>query len=392
MDMVFNTQDLQSATTWITQRLANHAADPINQAALIEPAGEGRLLLATSDGSDNARAVVPIAEGTAEGLTRIGVPGQAFAVAINAARGDKITINVQDAALVIKSTGSKFELPKLDLANHPLGTNALADLPDEKITLTGENLHWTIDTVATAVSNDAATPQLTGIKLDITKITDDTEHVVDGEGDYQIDTAGTDRMLLGVASVRLDTAEEVSLLLPGSVMKGISKNIPKTDAAVKVRWEGDDPSQVYLTLPDRAISVRTLASKTMFPDYGKLLPKTKDLTSRFNVRAEDLRESLKQARLTTADASGSVDFRIDDDGLTLKASTDSMFQYTGTLEANKTGDDDGLQVNLRRLDTAVKAVRGDVITVGIRGTILTVTSDDPNAATFILPGMRPVVS
>lgn len=393
MSLVFNAAALQSAVGWVVQRLPKNAAKPVTLAVMIDPAVNNMLPLAASDGGEDARAVAPIQSGTTpDDMGRIGVPGHALAAAVKACHGDTITVEFKEAMVEVSSAGAEFLLPKMDLTEHPMGaTKALAELPEVKATLTGEQLHWIMSNTGLAAGKDPATPQLCGVKMLF--------------GDGKIRAAATDRMILGAIELPYEDVPQGDLLIPAAVLKTVTGHIPKDAAKVSIRWEGDDPSKMYLSLPDRAIAIGLLGQKSQFPDYERIIPNLTGAPTVFVTETGVLKQALKQALVTSTSDDKRIEVGINDGGLALTSVNEAMFRYTGTLDANRKGEEDLIELNLHRLNSVVSSITSDLVVCAINGASVRLSGADlpedsdtdfleslsepeGQQSVFVLPGFR----
>lgn len=362
MTMTFTSTDLQAAVAWVVQRLPKASISLSGSAVIIDPPVDGHLPLVAADGGDDARALAPVASGTGEGMTRTGVPGHALASAVQACRGKDISLEFEDNAVLVRSAGAKFQLPIVDLATHPMGgSDTMAGLPPSQFSLTGEQLHWVVRTISPAASKDLATPALTGIKL------------ITGGG--KLKAAALDRMILAAVEMPLEDAPDFSALIPASVLRSTIGHIPKDVEKVNFRWDGDEPSKVYISFPGRAIALGLLSGKDMFPDFEAVIKPLAKSDSAFVTDTGDLREAIKQAKAVADEESTLVTFITGDDGITVKAKG-TVFQYTGTFDASKVGDDTAVSMSLGRLADAVGNLNGDLMVVAHTGNALRLTATD----------------
>lgn len=363
MSLVFNTPALRDAVNWVAQRLPNKPTQPVELAVVIDPAGGGTLPIAVSSGGEDARAHAPIAEGTTpEGMKRVGLPGKALEAAVNASRGDTITLEFTDKGATVRSAGAKFKLPYMNLDEHPMGAGTpLAELPETQFSLSAEQMRWVVGNTTPVVEGDMGQPAMTGVKFVL--------------GDNRLKAAGLNNYALATADMPLEGAPEETLLFPSAILKAVTSHIPKHVEKVNFRWDGDNPSKVYLSIPGRAIALGMLAEKEMFPAYEAIIPQMDEAESVFVTVADDFKDAMKQATTVADEGTGDVTLTGDDNGVSLKT-TGKMFAYDGKIEASLIGDHSSIAVPLKRLSLAVDTLKGDLLVVARAGNRVRITAAD----------------
>lgn len=326
---------------------------PILNTIHLETFGDGALTLTATDINNSARAVV---EANITKSINVCVNAEKLD-AIISRLNDTITLNVEDAYLVIKSGNAKFDLLWLNSKEYP---NPDFKLTDNPIVIGANSFINGIN--KTIFATQTVEGQiLNGVCLTLS-----------GQNGFEF--ASTDGNRLCQAKFDIPINVEGQYVLPKKVLTDLLK-VAKDEIKLHI----NNNRIVFET--NNCVFVTALLSG-IFPKYQQLIPTNNP--KKVKINKNDLLNALETVAIMVNDRTNICNFKFIDDSLELTANCDNgkSKDYV-TIDSNINGEFN-MAFNYRYLIEGLKAIENDAIIFEIKDSISACLIKDGNNYLYII--------
>jgi len=319
-------EHLQTKLTLVNHGVSSKNQLPVLLHILLE-AQKGFLILSSTDLEIGiiARVTANIEE---EGS--ITVPAKLFTELISSLSEEKITLELQEKSLVIKTQKTKSTLSTIEANEFP----KLYEEKGDKITeIPAEVIQKDFIKVAFSVSADSTRPALSGILI---KKEEDKALFVATDG-Y--------RLSLKKENIVVKTKEEETekhLLVPARVIREVMNIKEEGNLSVYVSFSNN---QVIFEQGETTIVGRLIDAT--YPSYEKIIPSNTSIKAVFD--KEEMFKAIKLSSLFARDNANIIKFTVSKAGIEVSAQTPSLGQNTVSVEAKVQGEENEIAFNARYL-------------------------------------------
>jgi len=362
MDLTATTAELAGAAAEVARLLPTRVLDPVLA---------GLRLRATTDveiaGSDQEHGVRLMVHATVHTEGEVLVPAKPLAATLQALDDPQVRLKVEGRRLAIRTPGSRFAIPLLDLDHHP----GIPELPPLQGHVDADRLRI-IAAVAGAASKDDALPIFTGARI---RSDEQKLHVI-----------ATDRYKMAYATLPWEPLGQIDVLVPA---KALAEAARQAEGQVALHANAD---RIGLAWNQNSISTALLAAP--FPDdrARRLLEATIDST--VLVDADALARAVRRAT-PFGGPHQAVTIQVEDSEIRVMGRDPQQGESEEFVKATVEGDRLTKTFQARYLADALKAFAGRRIELriqhGLRSTVLTSTpGEDGVELTYLVVPVRSV--
>jgi DNA polymerase-3 subunit beta len=277
----------------------------------------------------------------------VAVPAGILSQTLRAVSGDKVSLKVEGANLLIESRGSKTLIKAIPHDEFP-GISATKET-NRSLNLSRETLLQTLHAVSYAASTSMIRPELGSVYLKaedgkLTAVATDSfrlaeKAVIDASG------KGNDEVLIPLKHV-----QEIVHLLEKTGSENVSLSI--------------DDSQLLLVADSVRFVSRVVDGN--FPNYKEIIPKT--FATEATILKSDFTEALRKARVFSG-ADQHVGFHVypKKKVFDITAQSAAIGEMSDSLEAATSGDDIDVNFHIGYIADCLQSIQSDSIVLGFAG-------------------------
>lgn len=304
-------EELLLAMSIVLKAVSPRAQLPVLAAVKIEATNTGLTLT----GTDLEIGIVRKLGAKVEIAGVVAVPGKMFSEILSTLSPGKITLELKEGNLLIKSVGFSGKLAVMEIADYP----SLPGEPGSGAATTGKTLSSSIENVVFASARDSLRPVLTGMLLDVGK---------------SLKMVATDGFRLAVDTLAIEGGENIgrSILIPGRAAGEVSKIFKESE--LKIGYLEETRQAIFW---DGETMLVSQVIEGNFPDYQKILPK--EFTTELTVARADLLSAVKKVAVFARENSSMMRWKIENSQLVVSASSASLGECSVEVVAKIEGDD-----------------------------------------------------
>jgi DNA polymerase-3 subunit beta len=280
----------------------------------------------------------------------------------------KISLDLQDGRLTVKSGRSRFTLQTLDAATFP----RMPELSDASVELRLNQgaLRELLRLTQYAMAQQDIRYYLNGLLLD--------------QSGETLRLVATDGHRLAYAEGRADGAASgasSSTILPRKLVQELSRLLGDGDETVTLQV---GPQQVRASFGDIRIASKVIDGK--FPDYNRVIPQ--DQPKAIEVGRSTLLDALRRAEILSNDKLRSVRLLLDSGRLSVSCTNTEQEEAAEELEVDYQGDALDIGFNVQYLLEALATLGGETVTLNLRdqnSSCLLTDRDNPGYRYVVMP-------
>lgn len=378
--MTFDTRTIQDAMAWVINHVDNAPSHLGDTALLISAPKDGHVVLAGGRDQSSARARVPF-QGTAP-EKETAIHAHMFNSIVKNAPGKTVELNFQEAGVLIKSGSAKSKVTFLS-ATEATAARAANQTP-RQVRADVSELTDVVTSLATIPDDkDVSRPAIAGLKVKYSK--------------GLMTMAATDRYLLGENKLSMHVPDEhpnpeeltLDVLVPNHVLQSIVRVLPENEP-VWFHWD-DNTKRLAMSTSNYWTSFGLLGANSGFPSGYEAAMNVQDDTV-ITVDRKAFTAVLSRAgQALSKDASifGLIALTEDDRAGEITVKATGAYTHEEELPAEVHGQTiDPLKVGSSYLLRAVKAAKGDNLTLTIGANRIKVVSDHSEHAQFVFMGVQ----
>lgn len=273
------------------------------------------------------------------------VPAKTFSELLSTLSPGKLSMELKEMVLTIKSGSFKGKITTVDVSEFPV----LPSMSESLVEMSSSELSQGILNVGFASAKDSLRPVLTGVLMEVSQ---------------SLRLVATDGFRLAVATVKIkgSTATQgLSLLVPARALFECGKIIK--DGVIKI---GYLPESKQVLFEGEQLLFITQIIEGNFPDYNKILPK--EFVERITLSREELLSAVKTALVFARDNSNMMKWVVTRGKLSVAASSTGSGE--GSIEVGaKTEGEETLEVifNAKYVMDYLQLLSSESIWIGLGG-------------------------
>jgi DNA polymerase III subunit beta len=341
MNFIVERDPLIDAVNWVARSLS---ARPIQTALL------GIIIdvtdVITLTGSDLETSTKASISADIKSKGKVLVPGRLLAEIARSLPTKPISFTLDGTRVLVKAGSAKFTLPTLPINEYP----NLPELPQTAGSIPSDVFTTAVQQVAIAAGRDDSLPTLTGVQIEINKIT----------------LAATDRYRLAVKEINWlpkDQNLEASTLLRARTLVDAAKLLVGSGEIVFAL----SPSTTNEKLVGFISEEKSMISRTLdgtFPPFRHLLPT--DSTAEATIEVAPFLDSVRRVALVT-DKTVPLRLIFANNTLQLEAGTGEDAQATEELNINYSGENINIAFNPTFLTDGLQAINSPFVHISFTG-------------------------
>lgn len=295
-------EELLKGLLVVSRAVSGRAQLPVLSAIKIEALAT-ELVLSATDLEIGVRHVVS-AKVDAQGV--VAVPAKTFNELLTTLAPGKLSIELKEQNLTIKSRGFTGKIATVDVSEFP----TLPEMKESLIGVSAAELMRGVSNVGFASAKESLRPVLTGVLMEVSE---------------SLRVVATDGFRLAVSTIGIKgaTTKAQSLLVPARALFECGKIL--REGVIKIGYLPES-KQVLFVGEQTQLSSQIIEGN--FPDYNKILPK--EFVTRMVVPREELLSAVKTALVFARDNSNMMHWKVG--GGKLSVSSSSSGSGEGVVE------------------------------------------------------------
>lgn len=339
MKLTVSTQDLSDAMRKVNSVVSSRSTIPVLSNVLLV-AKDNRLTLTTTDLEVSIATTID-ARIERDGETTL--PSKKFQQIVSTLKGKDVVLDTNAEMTTNISCGhAKFKIMGMDSAEFPL-ENEFQE--DRKLNLPTTDFGKTLKKIAYAVSTDQTRYVLNGILLSIR------------EGNFT--AVATDGRRLALVERILDDAEAIldgDVILPIKVVNELQRLLGDSDGEVLIKLSD---SRASFTVGNTLI-ISKLVEGT-YPNYRQVIPAS--FKNSLILNRDNFADVLNRVAVVVTDSAASVRFELEENVLTLSASSAEVGESREPIEVAYVGDPVKISFNPQFLRDPMRNLECDELTL-----------------------------
>lgn len=336
-------EELLKGIVVVTRAVSNRAQLPVLSAIKIE-ALAAELVLSATDLEIGVRHVV---SARVDMQGSVAVPAKTFNELLTTLAPGKLSIELKEQSLVIKSKGFSGKVATIDVSEFP----SLPAMKESLIEVSASELTRGVSNVGFASAKESLRPVLTGVLMEVSQ---------------SLRVVATDGFRLAVSTIGIKgaTTKAQSLLVPARALFECGKIL--REGVIKIGYLPES-KQVLFVGEQTQLSSQIIEGN--FPDYNKILPK--EFVTRMIVPREELLAAVRTALVFARDNSNMMRWRVE--GSKLLISSSSSGNGEGLVEVViKAEGEENLEVvfNAKYVIDYLTLLDNESVWVGLGGKLL----------------------
>jgi len=252
------------------------------------------LVLSATDLEIGVRHIIP-AKVEAQGV--VAVPAKTFNELLTTLAPGKLSIELKEQSLIIKSKGFTGKIATIEASEFP----ALPTMKESLVEVSAVELLRGVSSVGFASAKESLRPVLTGVLMEVSQ---------------SLRVVATDGFRLAVSTIGIKgaTTKAQSLLVPARALFECGKILK--DGIIKMGYLAES-KQVMFVGEQTQLSSQIIEGN--FPDYNKILPK--EFVTRMVIPREELLSAVKTALVFARDNSNMMRWRVESGKLMISSSS-----------------------------------------------------------------------
>lgn len=336
-------EELLKGIVVVTRAVSNRAQLPVLSAIKIE-ALAAELVLSATDLEIGVRHVI---SARVDMQGSVAVPAKTFNELLTTLAPGKLSIELKEQSLVIKSKGFSGKVATIDVSEFP----SLPAMKESLIEVSASELTRGVSNVGFASAKESLRPVLTGVLMEVSQ---------------SLRVVATDGFRLAVSTIGIKgaTTKAQSLLVPARALFECGKIL--REGVIKIGYLPES-KQVLFVGEQTQLSSQIIEGN--FPDYNKILPK--EFVTRMIVPREELLAAVRTALVFARDNSNMMRWRVE--GSKLLISSSSSGNGEGLVEVViKAEGEENLEVvfNAKYVIDYLTLLDNESVWVGLGGKLL----------------------
>lgn len=336
-------EELLKGIVVVTRAVSNRAQLPVLSAIKIE-ALAAELVLSATDLEIGVRHVI---SARVDMQGSVAVPAKTFNELLTTLAPGKLSIELKEQSLVIKSKGFSGKVATIDVSEFP----SLPAMKESLIEVSASELTRGVSNVGFASAKESLRPVLTGVLMEVSQ---------------SLRVVATDGFRLAVSTIGIKgaTTKAQSLLVPARALFECGKIL--REGVIKIGYLPES-KQVLFVGEQTQLSSQIIEGN--FPDYNKILPK--EFVTRMIVPREELLAAVRTALVFARDNSNMMRWRVE--GGKLLISSSSSGNGEGLVEVViKAEGEENLEVvfNAKYVIDYLTLLDNESVWVGLGGKLL----------------------
>ncbi len=333
-------EELLKGLLVVSRAVSSRTQLPVLSAVKIEALAT-ELVLSATDLEIGVRHIVS-AKVDARGV--VAVPAKTFSELLTTLAPGKLSIELKEQNLIIKSKGFTGKIATVDASEFP----TLPEMKESLIGVSASELMRGVLNVGFASAKESLRPVLTGVLMEVSE---------------SLRVVATDGFRLAVSTIGIKgaTTKTQSLLVPARALFECGKIL--REGVIKIGYLPES-KQVLFVGEQTQLSSQIIEGN--FPDYNKILPK--EFVIRMVVPREELLSAVKTALVFARDNSNMMRWRVE--GGKLMISSSSSGNGEGLIEVMiKTEGEEVLEVvfNAKYVIDYLTLLDNELVWVGLGG-------------------------
>lgn len=336
-------EELLKGIVVVTRAVSNRAQLPVLSAIKIE-ALAAELVLSATDLEIGVRHVI---SARVDMQGSVAVPAKTFNELLTTLAPGKLSIELKEQSLVIKSKGFSGKIATIDVSEFP----SLPAMEESLIEVSASELTRGVSNVGFASAKESLRPVLTGVLMEVSQ---------------SLRVVATDGFRLAVSTIGIKgaTTRAQSLLVPARALFECGKIL--REGVIKIGYLPES-KQVLFVGEQTQLSSQIIEGN--FPDYNKILPK--EFVTRMIIPREELLAAVRTALVFARDNSNMMRWRVE--GGKLLISSSSSGNGEGLVEVViKAEGEENLEVvfNAKYVIDYLTLLDNESVWVGLGGKLL----------------------
>lgn len=279
--------------------------------------------------------------GKVEGEGALTVPARIFSEFVSLIGDEKVELEQQGLALMIKTSRGDTQLKGLAAEEFPL---IPAVEQHEQLSCSAVSLREALPKVLFAAAHDETRPEISGIYL--------------AASGKRLTMVATDSYRLAECTAQLNhaAAKDVHAIVPARTMQELLRMLGQEDAEVKLALT---PNQILITYDDGELVSRLIDGQ--YPEYQQVIPERHE--TRVVVPTADLRQAVRAASLFSRPGINDLQLSVDAEKkeLSLQTSNTQIGENRQTIVAAVEGEKNTIVFNGHYLLDGLNALEGDEV-------------------------------
>jgi DNA polymerase-3 subunit beta len=306
-------------------------------------AKNGQIVLSATDLYTGIRSIVM---GVVDQEGSAAVPAQALTEVITSMSPGNIDFEVNQGVLHINGKGVFIKIQTFSGEDYP----TFPDKQGETVSIKKEDFEKIVEFVTFATAKDDSRPILTSVLFNFSE---------------DLEIVATDGFRLATLNL-VDKFPEQRLLVPVKAVHEIARLQAKIKAEVIDFTISEQMKQVFCNFASTELVIRLMEGE--FPPYQKIIPA--DFTTSLTFDREDLIQALKGAMVFAREASNIVKFQIEDDQMTIVATSPTLGTHTSNVSiTKKIGEKMQIAFNALYLMEFLSSVKDSQIWLGLNDSL-----------------------
>lgn len=338
MECTFKLKPLKQSVNFLQKAIPSKPQLPILSSILLE-INENSVTFSATDLFLGIQTTLP-AEVKEQG--KASIPGDIFRQIIHSLHQEStVSLKLKDNSLLLKAGKNKSKLAMQSVEDYP----AFPEIEGQSFTLSREILSNIQQYIAFVASTDQTRPVLTAILMQFSQ--------------DNLRSVATDGFRLAVLDQTITGIDkDYQFLFPAKALTEIVKIAEKLDQQQIKFVVSDELKQVKCLLGKTTLYIRLIEGE--YPPYEKIMPS--DFLNSVSLDKQDFDDQLKRAALFSKDISNIVKLHLEQEKMTVTASSPAIGSYEGELNLmEKLEQTQDIAFNVHYLSEFLQAIDSEIV-------------------------------